>query len=332
MKTNFLRLFALLLTVLMLVGCGEQAQDQSAGGDEKTETKTATKKKVYCMTGFSVLENEQERAYTVTYEEEGVRLEPQTLSSEDRNEVYLYSWDGRLLWQKQIEEDGTVIYAKEYDYDASGNLTEQRSITKAGKVSRMVCTYNEQGKLSARNHYSTDGELSELETYTYDAKGFLTEYTRKDGDGNRISRDLYTCNQAGNVTFCQYYVYRNERESLLSDRLYTYDAAGRLLSIQWDPHYEDDYLRESKYFTYDENGRMIEYRLFHQETDQILTQSFQYDEAGYLVNIGTHKIDHYKVFSYQEQEMDADMAENARLWSTSGAIKANIPVADPIHS
>lgn len=317
---------------MLLVGCGEQAQNQSAGGDKEIEAKAATKTKVYCMTGFSVLENEQERAYTVTYEEEGVRLEPQTLSSENRNEVYLYNWDGRLLWQKQIEQDGTVIYAKEYDYDASGNLTEQRSITKAGKVSRMVCTYNELGRISERNHYSTDGMLSELEVYTYDQRGFLTEYTRTDGNGNRISRELYTCDQDGNVTFCQYYVYRNERESLLSDRIYTYDADGRLLSIQWDPHYEDDYLRESKYFTYDENGRMIEYRLFHQETDQVLTQTFQYDEDGLLVNIGTHKTDHYKVFSYQEREIEEDMVEKVRLWSTSGAIKANIPTSDAIYS
>ncbi|MBQ8622057.1 MAG: hypothetical protein IJ422_07060 [Oscillospiraceae bacterium] len=336
------KLIALLSVLAMLVGCGATEEpdadpDTNIDMQETEATEPVENVKVFCMTGLVHTLNGNETEYTVSYEDDRICLTPQLTSPDSYKIAYIYSWDGRLLEEQSLNEDGTLDSKTEYDYDEAGRLLERRIIyPDDDKTARRTYEYNQQGKLICMTYYSYSGAVDSKYTYAYDQRGYLAECLVTGYQDVEDWRYVYTCDETGKVIGGQRFVL-NERFGelgLQSDLIYTYDDAGNLLGIAWKPVVESSYLRQSKFFAYDEQGRMIDYQVFHQETVLYEEETYQYGEDGYLLGV-QYERDHLTsswAFIYGEAEVDSRMAENVQLWSSSGVITAFTPVADPVLS
>lgn len=324
MKKYFLRLLALLACLMLLTACGAEA----GGNDpEEKETEGYSEEVVYCMTGLTY----QGIQFAVTYEENGVHLDPILTEPDSSAYACVYSWDGRLLLERLVDEKGNELSRTELSYAENGNVVDRVYTSHtSGSTTRWVYEYNDRGQIVNRHYYSAPETVSSAYSYSYDDRGFPTECFVTGAEDEPRWRYVYSCNEEGKIVSGQRYVLSEKlgQVGLQSDLVYTYDDAGRLLGIAWEPIVENTYVRVSKYYTYDGEGRLTGYQAIHQEKDLVEDKTFTYDAEGHLIGV-TDPESANREFTYGEMTVNSKLAEGAQQWSTTGAINAYTPEEDP---
>jgi len=157
-----------------------------------------------------------------------------------------------------------IIQKTETWYDENGNDTAEYNGT--GLYRRTSYVYNSKGQAISRTRYDAEGKETETAVYTYKADG---SYTISNTDKSFGMTDLTYVDKAGKTT--------KTVSPDKSERIYSYDAKGRLLKIKSN--------------TGDNGGVVID-------------QQYTYNAAGKLTKIvskGDYKWTH--VYSYNPKGM-----------------------------
>ena len=192
--------------------------------------------------------------------------------AEDRTIGFTYEAGGRR--SQRIDPDGSIT---RYSYDAVGRLSTLRE---------------GDGDLIVRYEYDSAGKLVREEygngtatRYSYDAAGQATRITHYAPDGSVTSRTDYRYDMAGKVV---------EVETPDGEWAYTYDAAGQLISANYDAR-DPATADRSMTWRYDATGNRITTSVDGQEVEyttnglnQLITvgnASYHYDADGNLIEI-----------------------------------------------
>jgi len=319
MKSKFLRLICAVMA-LLLTGCGA---DKNTAKKESKDTTVA----VECMTGYTYTYGDKEIVYGITYKADGIHMTPGS-----DHYAYVYNWDGNLLLEQLLDENGEEVSKTEFSYDGDGNLTDKLYTSHTnGITTRKTYDYNKVGSITDSCYYNESGKIETAYVYTYDEQGYLTECLVTDAEGAPLWKYLYICDEAGTVISGQRYAMSESlgQTGLQSDLAYIYDDAGRLLALEWRPVFDNNKLRESKYYTYDDQGRVIQSQTVHQETRVVEDKTYTYDDQGRLIRV----IDAEgatRTFTYGMIDVSSKLVKDAQRWSSTGVIKAYTPTVTPV--
>ena len=258
----------------------------------------------------------------------------------DRSRVLEFDEDGRLstLYSSGIgpeekviyryQEDGTLaetetVFGRSgistYEYDEAGRLL--RHTEKYSNGTSCEYEYGGDGRASAENYYDASGVLSYAAVYEYDGAPAVTitvTYYDENGAPTGVTR-AEEYNADGRLIRK---TYRSEKEQILTQTVYRYDAVGDLV-VQERTEEREGLL------TYKINNEEI-YELafasaqapgpgsrYHQnEAGEYLLDDFpmgntyddEYDEQGRLIqrtyyfDNGTYRRRHYYICEYDEQD------------------------------
>ena len=163
---------------------------------------------------------------TYLYNEEGHLSEKVTSDEEDYVEsktVFEYL-DSRLLSEKEMDGEGTVISEKKYTYDDKGNLTEfeEWNSDNDSRI-RTVEEYDEKGSHLRTSRY-INGKLRERAGYTQDEQGRVAQMSEENERGASTYKFEY--DQAGNVLVQE----ETDRQGeVISKMERTFGEGGRIL-------------------------------------------------------------------------------------------------------
>ena len=256
----------------------------------------------------------------------------------DRSRVLEFDEDGRLstLYSSGIgpeekviyryQEDGTLaetVFGRSgistYEYDEAGRLL--RHTEKYSNGTSCEYEYGGDGRASAENYYDASGVLSYAAVYEYDGAPAVTitvTYYDENGAPTGVTR-AEEYNADGRLIR---ETYRSEKEQILTQTVYRYDAVGDLV-VQERTEEREGLL------TYKINNEKI-YEIafasaqapgpgsrYHQnEAGEYLLDDFpmgntyddEYDEQGRLIqrtyyfDNGTYRRRHYYICEYDEQD------------------------------
>jgi RHS repeat-associated protein len=187
-------------------------------------------------------------------------------TAQERHTLYQRNTLGQVTQITQPADNVTAQRISQYQYDTSGNLTQETDAL--GHITDY--TYNNAGNRLTQTRYTADNSPVTT-TYTYNAMGWFTQMTRPDGqftqyqydaNGNQIKQIDFDSNQSQISQQSTNYDYRNNRishtDSLGHTTTYTYDSRDNLLSIT----------------DADGNSQTLKYDLYNRITDRI-------DASGY---------------------------------------------------
>jgi YD repeat-containing protein len=158
-----------------------------------------------------------------------------------------------------------AIRKTEIWYDWNGNDTAEYN---SGELYRRTkYEYNPKGQVISRTRYGADGKETETAVYTYKADGSCTI---SNTDKNFGMTDLTYCDKTGKTT--------KTVSPDRSERLYMYDAKGRLLNVKSKASDNGGVVIDQQY-TYNANGRMSK---VVSKGDYKWTHAYSYTTKGLL--------------------------------------------------
>ena len=188
-----------------------------------------------------------------------------------------YDNEGKLTKTVQHDADGNMFSYTLLEYDAEGNETK-RCYTADGSLSE-VFESDSDGNVVRWEKYSEDGTLSVYKQMAYDAGGNLMRSETYDADGNLMRSETYDAD--GNLTGTETY---DENEKLESYWLYQYDNVGGLTRAE---HYDSSgilLMAEE----YDKDGHVVKEEYYDGGRNMIFYFVNEYDAQGELTQINGH--------------------------------------------
>lgn len=321
MRKKALRFLALLLSGILLAGCGGKNEKSNENSKKDTGEKPAASQTVLCLTKILSSGEDEEYVCNVTYEEDGVHITPENPTSYHGSTVY--DATGKILCELSYNDEGINTDRTTYTYNGAGLLTEKLywDVEDDSLAECAAYTYNDQGLL-VKLVYENHGIITHSREYAYDSDGFLTTEYYYGNEGVLRERYEYTTNSEGQFQSCKGYRLMNSDEPLGEWGIYTYsyDSAGRLLSKVWELTVDYSMSQFSDYYVYDENGNIIRYETISHRKKESRTESsytYTYNEDGFLIS--TAEQDGYSAtYVYAQIELPAAMAEMAQKWSCDG--------------
>ncbi|MDO4190774.1 MAG: hypothetical protein Q4D14_03680 [Bacteroidales bacterium] len=161
-----------------------------------------------------------------------------------------FNENGFLTQLTETRDDCTPIYT--CIYDGNGNITDETYTQQCDSVwhinqTDLIEEKDEQGRLKQLTYKIPDGDIIELELYTYDDNGNLTEFIRQNAH-------------------CE-----NEYEEHN-----TYDSRGNMVENQWSNESKPKITR----YAYDENNRVIKKTNIDANGNEISYSEITYDESN----------------------------------------------------
>lgn len=192
--------------------------------------------------------------------------------NDQRQLTAVYIDNGRSLYIHDLQ-DVTERYATFFTYGTFTlpEITEEKYMD-AGSgayltIRRTVCSYNEQGYLSKKQIFNSDGSIHLSSTYSYDSFGRLIKEINDSGTGFEKTYDT-----SGNLLTESFI----ENNTLLQQTRYTYDLTGRLILCERSG---SDGLSNSCQYQYNHAGEKTG------ETDNYgNTINYSYDDLGRLIS------------------------------------------------
>ena len=166
-----------------------------------------------------------------------------------------------------------IILKTETWYDENGNDTAEYNST--GLYRRTSYVYNSKGQAISRTRYDAEGKETETAVYTYKEDG---SYTISNTDKSFGMTDLTYCDKTGKTT--------KTVSPDRSERLYTYDAKGRLLKIKSKPADNGGVVVDIQY-TYNPKGQLIKET---SKGDYKWTHTFTYDAKGMIAKYKSNSV------------------------------------------
>ena len=162
---------------------------------------------------------------------------------------------------------GKVLSLSEFSYEAKdrfGNIEKgKRTSPNHNKK------YDENGNVTERNDYNSDGSLEVKTTYKYDENGNETEKNYYNSDGSLGDKRTHKYDENGNKTERNSY---NSDGSLSKKKTYKYDKKGNEIEVN---KYNSDGSLRSKYiykYEFDEQGKWIQKIIFMDGIPEIIRE------------------------------------------------------------
>lgn len=166
-----------------------------------------------------------------------------------------------------------AVQKNEIWYDGNGNDTAE--YTGAELYRRVKYEYNEKDHAISRTRFGADGKETETSVYNYKSDG---SYTISNTDKNFGMTDLTYCDKSGKTTK----MVSPDR----TERIYSYDAKGRLLKIKSKPNDSGGVVTDIQY-TYNAKGQLIKEV---NKGDYKWTKSYTYNAKGLIAKTKTNTI------------------------------------------
>lgn len=225
------KLFPIFLALLLLVGCGKKEPEET----------------IKCTVSPTETTIQTEPPATEDTGPEGV------LDEKDTQTVYL------LKQAVRTADDSSLLWCWEYEYDAQGNLVEERLYNEDNQLfGRLAYSAYENGypltiddyfydydqaeRLAYSRHFSYDengniltiqwiqnGTVSETNTFTYDDHGNVLSQRNTFGEEELTYAYEYTYDDKGNVLTCR--EFQNNEPTGTTEQIF--DASGTLVSVSY---------------------------------------------------------------------------------------------------
>lgn len=184
--------------------------------------------------------------------------------------------------------NGELVDAREYEYDAFGNVVEEVYYSADGSVSRKYVyknEYNAEGNLQKTVRYDDRGDILSRKEYKYRENGKKEQVIWYSLNGSMIGEEEYDID--GNLVKDTDY---NSDGSIYSTYEYEYDANGNVSSMRSKRYYEDGDIHlygDNRYEEYDSDGKITSSTIYDEDGDDILSYE-EYDSDGNSVRIMTY--------------------------------------------
>lgn len=170
--------------------------------------------------------------------------------------TYRYNDNGDPLEELQIDEDGTVVWRKEWTYDENGNLIR---------------------------YLSDHGSIVTHEEYTYDENGRKIEYEYRHErlfDKPYHNRTTYAYDEDGNLSQVIEYREMNYGWIVSEETVYSgYDENGNA-TIEQIRYPSSAVIGANTENAYDENGNLLSSLIYDFYGNLLKKETYQYDEEG----------------------------------------------------
>ena len=164
----------------------------------------------------------------ISYNSDGLVVKRETTDSEgESGHSVVFGYEsGRLLWEREMDEEENILGEKTYEYDAAGNLVTE-SVSGFDEEFTLTHEYDEHGNRSISRRYNAEGHLVEKNTYTRDEQGRVVEIKEESKTGVEFVKMEFDA--AGNNTK-QFTLDSNDKVISTIER--QYDEFGKILSTQ----------------------------------------------------------------------------------------------------
>lgn len=267
MKRYYLSVFAVLLCLLVLSGCGGAKPDETTAPVQSPENQATTQAPTTEPT-------EPEPVYELRTVYLCVEEYLRNNEGGSSRRGYTYDEYGRKLTSFKIDSDGSHIWIQEYIYDDNGNNIEIRSDT-----SSEVMTYDEAGRLLSKVTYYGE-ELGNEYYYEYDDQGFVISETRIQ---RYSSETTYTFSMTYNADHTEVKIDQFMNGEPNGTTVETYNEAGQVLSSHACDN--NGNWKHGWTWEYDDAGKIIkEWKYSSSETQADYPVIYTYDENGLLIS------------------------------------------------
>jgi YD repeat-containing protein len=169
------------------------------------------------------------------------------------------------LSKMSVTKGDEAVQKTEKWYDEKGNDTAEYNNGELYR--RTIYEYNPKGQVTTRTRYGADGKETETAVYTHKTDG---SYTISNTDKNFGMTDLTYIDNAGKIT--------KTVSPDRSERIYTYNAKGRLLKIKSKAGDNGGMVIDQQY-TYNGSGQLAK---IISKGDYKWTQTYSYGPKGLI--------------------------------------------------
>jgi len=164
-------------------------------------------------------------------------------------------------------------------YNEKGKLIEEKIfISEKELAERRTYKIDENGKILNEFTHYLDESIDTL-LYEYDENGNVFKKTLTDSDGQLESKELFKYKNGKEIS----YVFYNENDDIIVERISGYDSSGNLLRIVYSNLEDDEKYRIEN--TYASENKLIEALKFNGNDDLVEKISYKHDENGRVVEI-----------------------------------------------
>lgn len=226
---------------------------------------------------------------------------------------YLYHENGNPMSKIKCNES-SILYTIDYRPDGTKYQEVENTYYTDGRLSSTETTqYDERGNLLSRNDVDADGDSGATILFTneYDADGRLILQETRRADGTLLHVDTWDYHDSGCILDSTEYNGDPDDNPVWRHEIHTYDAGGKLLSIQWDMM-DMSPSRDFQTFRYDEYGNPVrdEWVMYPVNNEDFVRYVTEYDntyENGLLVRT--------EVFYSETSSWDGETTETPRTLS-----------------
>lgn len=278
------------------------------------------------------------RVYQISFDGLPVKSGSVYSRGEDFYTLTTYDESGKRIKEEDVNADGSLFRARNYEYDAEGKLVKRTVYDEEGLREYYLYEYDAEGKLLKELDYDADGTLDDYTVYIYDASGRVTREEDYDDEGELDEYHLCEYNAAGKLIKKSTYdesgvlndTYEYGEDGTVLKEIYNYpgeyyeviehNALGATLkrtykNLEWDTTDEAVYTR-------DDSGNLLTVATKRFEGDTLAsTELHTYNEKGLLLRLevdypSSPEYNSYTVYTYDEQGVRIEQStyQNGRLY------------------
>lgn len=243
--------------------------------DEKARVITMTGNWEYSKTGFKVV---------ATYNEDWKAIKNERFD-ENGTLVYAAEFDGNghEIRTTYYDEIGKPSWSHGYEYDGDGKKIKDTSYKEDGSISMIYrYEYDEKGNLTKEARYDETETLQAYEVYEYDENGYVLKNTRYSANGVKTGYTEYF----ENTTYANKYAGERRSESYDSDgnlsSVYEYNRNGETTKSE---NYRNGKLWSAEENEYDESGNLIKSSSYDADRKFTSYSVYGYNESGKRIKI-----------------------------------------------
>ena len=199
----------------------------------------------------------------------------------------------KKLNYKVLDKFGNTVKDIKYDdfedieeiienvYDDKGNLIEEKIFLNEDEpAERKTYKIDENGKIANEFTHYLDESIDTV-SYEYDADGNLIKKVLTDSDGVVESKEIFKYKNGKEIS----YVFYNEDDELIAERINGYDESGNLLRTIYFNSEEDEKYRIEN--TYNDDNRLVKTLKFDENDDLIEKFSYKHNDKGRVIEVIT---------------------------------------------